>query len=61
MGKALAERLQRVTPYDPSPSERERWQGIRRLCTDPREIARQTGFTPPTKGELGEMLGFDQH
>ena len=61
VGTALAERLQRVRPHEPSPSERERWQDIRRLCTDTRELARQTGFTPPTKEELEEMLGFDQY
>jgi antitoxin VapB len=61
VGKALAERLRRVRPHEPSLSERERWQEIRRLCTDAREIARQTGFTPPTKEELEEMLGFDQY
>jgi antitoxin VapB len=60
VGKALAERLQRVRPHEPSPSERERWQAIRRLCMDAREIARQTGFTPPTKEELEEMLGFER-
>jgi antitoxin VapB len=61
VGKALAERLERVRPHEPSPSERERWQDIRRLCMDAREIARRTGFTPPTREELGEMLGFDQY
>jgi antitoxin VapB len=61
VGEALKERLGRVRPREPSASERERWQDIRRLCEGTREIARRTGFAPPTKEELEQMLGFDRY
>lgn len=61
VGRAIRERLERVRPRELSPSERERWDDIQRLCAETREIARQTGFVPPSKEELEAMLGFDQH
>ena len=61
VGEALKERLERFKPHEPTASERERWQDIRRLCEGTREIARQTGFTAPTKEELEEALGFDRY
>jgi hypothetical protein len=61
VGKALAERLQRVRPHELSPSIRER----NRLALDHLRRAREAnlklGTVPPTKQVIELMLGFDEY
>jgi hypothetical protein len=61
VGKALEERLARVRPNGPSPSEEERWRQIEAMCAESRAQAVALGIEPLTKQELEEMLGFDEY
>lgn len=59
VGKALQERLARVKPKEPSPSERERRERAMRHLIRAREICLAEGYRAPTKEEIEEMLGMD--
>jgi antitoxin VapB len=61
VGRALDERLQRLGPQEPSASERERRRQIHELCGRTRELAVRSGFEPPGKREIEEMLGFNEY
>jgi len=59
VGKAIAERLDRVQPTGLSPSERERRErGIEHLLKA-RELCLAAGCRAPTKAEIEEMTGMD--
>jgi hypothetical protein len=58
VGKALEERLARVRPNGPSPSEEERWRQIEEICARSRAEAAAMGFVAPTKEEMDELWGM---
>lgn len=59
VGKALAERLQRVRPHELSASERERRRQAMEHLWRARELCLAQGVKAPTKQEIEEMLGMD--
>lgn len=61
VGKALEERLARVRPPKRSPEDEERWRRLEERIERNRAELVASGFKPPTKEELEEMLGFDQY
>lgn len=62
VGKALAERLDRVGPGTGlSPSERERRQGAEEIMRQARASCLAHGASVPSKAEMEEMLGLDRY
>jgi hypothetical protein len=59
VGKALAERLERVQPTGLSPSERERREGAEEIMRRARASCLAYGASAPSKAEVEEMLGLD--
>ena len=56
--RALEERLARLRPPQPSPSEEERRRLIEEACARSRAAAAESGFKPPTKEEMDELWGL---
>ncbi len=61
VGKAIAERLDRVQPTGLSPSERERRESAETIMRQARASCLAYGAVAPSKAEIEEMLGSDQY